>query len=221
MNKSSHHTLCLFLLTITIKTQAQVSLLPTACEVELALSAAPHYLRAEASVYVLQSDGYIKYRQGNNPFTCIVNRDHPKVLKPTCFDAEGSRTIVPKILAFGSMLQSGIELPTITEKINQSFATGEFTSPQRPGVAYMLSRYNRPYNSSTKQLGWFPPHVMFYAPNLVNEDIGHDMRFHNPKQPLPMIAYQGPHGYMIMISDDGTVRSRTDLPHCPNWVFEE
>ena len=62
---------------------------------------------------------------------------------------------------------------------------------------------------------------MFYAPNLTNEDIGHDWTRHNPKQPLPMIGYQGPHGYMIMISDDGTERSRADLRGCPDWVHQD
>ncbi len=200
---------------------ATAPVLSEACEVELALSAAPHYLQAGASVWVMNDTGYAMHRQGSNPFSCIVNRDHPKVLKPTCFDAEGARTIVPKIVAFGAMLQAGVDLDVINDRINEGFAQGKFESPQRPGVAYMLSRYNRPYNSNTGELGWFPPHVMFYAPDLVNEDIGHDMRYHNPKQPLPMIAYQGPQGYMIMISDDGTKRSRADLPSCPDWVFAE
>jgi hypothetical protein len=61
---------------------------------------------------------------------------------------------------------------------------------------------------------------MFYAPDLSNADIGHDMAMYDPQQPLPMIAYGGPHGYMLMVSDDGTQRSRADLSSCSSWVFE-
>ena len=198
-----------------------VEILSNQCETELALSANPEYLRADSSVYVYQKSGYKLSKKGTNNFTCIVNRDNPHVLKPTCFDKEGTATIIPKILFVGDLMAKGIDLEEIYKKVEKGFETGKFISPKRPGVAYMLSRYNRPYNPKTNELLWFPPHVMFYAPNLTNQDIGHDMSKHNPKQPTPMIGYQGPHGYMIMISDDGKQRSKTDLPHCPDWVFAD
>lgn len=192
--------------------------LPATCEFDLAVSAAPEYLRDSVSVYALQDEGYSLVREGSGPFTCIVNRDHPRVLKPTCFDAEGSETIVPKILFFGERLMAGQAVDAIRSDVAAAFAEERFVSPRRPGVAYMLSRYNRPFNPANETLGWFPPHVMFYAPNLTNEEIGHSMQHFDPERPLPMIGYQGPHGYMIMISDDGVERSRADLRGCPDWV---
>ena len=81
--------------------------LPSACETSLALSAAPEYLRAKAGVYILSPVGYRMTRKGSNNFTCIVNRDDPRVLKPTCFDAEGTETIIPKIVDFGRRLLDG------------------------------------------------------------------------------------------------------------------
>jgi len=45
----------------------------------------------------------------------------------------------------------------------------------------------------------FPPHVMFYAPNLTNEDIGSNGKF---EPGLPSIAYQGPQGFMIVVLGD-------------------
>ncbi len=198
------------------------SILPIDCERSLAVSAAPDYLRDEASVYVLSESGYVLDRSGSNHFTCIVNRDDPRVLKPTCFDKEGARTIVPKIAYFGSQMLEALSVDDINQDIARKFEDGTFVSPARPGVAYMLSRYNRPVNRQTGELGFFPPHVMFYAPDLTNEDIGHDMSKHDMSRSLPMIAYGGPQGYMIMISDDGTPRSRTDLPaSCPAWIFAE
>jgi len=196
-------------------------LLPKTCEVDLALSAAPEYLRPAATVYALEKKGYVRVVEGTGPFSCIVNRDHPRVLKPTCFDAEGAETIVPKILFMGERMMAGESIETIWAEVNKRFESGKFISPRRPGVAYMLSRYNRPWNRGAEKLGWFPPHVMFYAPNLTNEDIGHDINHYDPEQPTPMIGYQGPQGYMIMISDDGRERRRDDLRGCPDWVHAD
>lgn len=200
---------------------AMPEVLPCDCEIALALSAAPPHLQLDASVYALTAGGYVLERQGTNAFTCIVNRDDPRVLKPTCFDAEGTRTVIPTILYFGDRMLAGVPTDSIREEVKEKFASGELESQAKPGVAYMLSRYNRPVNPSSGDLGFFPPHVMFHAPNLTNEDIGHDMAHHDVSRPLPMIGYQGPQGYMIMISDDGTPRSRSDLPQsCPDWIFE-
>jgi len=209
--------------TVVAETASDVGpeILPRDCERSLALSAAPHYLQAEASIYVLTSQGYMLDRVGSNNFTCIVNRDDPRVLKPTCFDEEGTRTVVPTIRYFGSRMLDGVPVKSIRKEVSAKFRSGELESQAKPGVAYMLSRYNRPVNPTTGELGFFPPHVMFHAPNLTNEDIGHDMAHHDMNRPLPMIAYGGPQGYMIMISDDGTPRSRSDLPaSCPAWIFE-
>jgi len=76
--------------------------LPQEQEVELALSAAPEHLRSDATVYVFGKKGYERIRSGKNGFTCMVNRDGNQSgdndLKPTCWDAEGSATIVPVML---------------------------------------------------------------------------------------------------------------------------
>ena len=198
-----------------------LTILPLACEVDLALSAAPPHLRAEATVYALRADGFERVHEGSNPFTCVVNRDHPRVLKPTCFDREGGETIVPKIRFFAEALLAGRSVEEIVGAVDARFADGTFISPRRPGIAYMLSRYNRPYNPQTDQLGWFPPHVMFYAPDLTSDDIGFSMAAWHDNAQLPFIGYQGPHGYMIMPADDGTERSRSDLERCPDWVHAD
>jgi hypothetical protein len=205
----------------TENTSVKLPILPEACEVSLALSAAPDYLRTQAGVYVLRSSGYELHRRGTNPFTCIVNRDDPRVLKPTCLDATGTETVIPKIKFFGSRLLQGQDVADINSEISVKFEQEEFSSQHRPGVAYMLSRYNRPVNSETGELGFFPPHVMFHAPNLTDEDIGHDMEYYDPERPsLPFIAYGGPQGYMIMISDDGAPRQRSDLDaSCSDWIW--
>ena len=42
---------------------------------------------------------------------------------------------------------------------------------------------------------------MFYAPNLRNADIGISPEVIAAHPGLPFIAYQGPHGFMIMMVD--------------------
>lgn len=166
-------------------------------EVKMALSAAPRHLQAGAGVYALERAGYVKVRDSSNGFTCIVNRDHPLNLKPTCYDAEGTATILPVVLHFGELLMKGVALPKIHAEISDGFRTGRFVSPRRSGVAYMLSGEIRNFDPATGQISSFPPHVMFYAPNLTNADIGSTG---DGAGGLPFIAYQGPQGYMIVIS---------------------
>lgn len=173
--------------------------LSRADEMELALSAAPEHLRAGAGVYVLEARGYVRARKSGNGFTCIVNRDSPRSLKPTCYDAEGTATILPKVLRVGEMLMQGRSEAEIDSMVVRGFRDGTFISPRRPGVAYMLSDRIRNENTATGETSGFPPHIMFYAPNLTNQDIGATPAALRANPHLPFIAYQGPHGFMVVV----------------------
>src|SRR5216117_35581 len=72
----------------------QYPLLPRALEIELALSAAPKHLRDEATVWVLDKSGYAIARKGGNAFACVVSR-RAGDLFPVCWDAEGTRSLLP------------------------------------------------------------------------------------------------------------------------------
>jgi hypothetical protein len=192
--------LCFVLLastTIASSPTKRPELLPPEEEARMALAAAPEHLRTGAAVYVLERNGYVKVRNGTNGFTCVVNRDHPLNLKPTCYDAEGTATILPKVLRVGELLMKGKTMAEINAEIAEGFRTGRFIAPRRPGVAYMLSGEIRNYNPQSGKVESFPPHVMFYAPNLTNADIGSTG---DGSDGFPFIAYQGPHGFMIMMA---------------------
>ena len=171
-------------------------LMPVEDEMALALEAAPPHLRAGAGVFVLREAGFARIRESSNGFTCVVNRDHPQALKPTCWDAEGSRTIVPRVLWVGEELMRGTPLAEIERGIEEGFRSGRFVPPARPGVAYMLSSRIRNVDHATGAFRTFPPHVMFYAPGLTDADIGAATEV---TEGLPFIDYQGPHGYMIVM----------------------
>jgi hypothetical protein len=184
-------------------------LMPEAAEIKLALSAAPEHLRKDAAVYVLRKNGYAKVRNGSNGFTCIVNRDHPLNQKPTCYDAEGTATIVPKVLRVGELLMQGKPMAEINQEIAEGFRSGQYISPRRPGVAYMLSGDIRDFNPQTGKVESFPPHVMFYAPNLTNQDIGSTGDF---APGMPSIAYQGPQGFMIVVLGNADSAAKPPAP---------
>jgi hypothetical protein len=192
-----------------VSAQPLPELFPLEKEIALALSAAPEHLRNAAGVYVLERNGFVKVRDSTNGFTCIVNRDHPLNQKPVCFDAEGTATILPKILRVGELLMQGKSMSEINAEIAEGFRTGKYISPRRSGVAYMLSGDIRNYNPLTRKVESFPPHVMFYAPNLTNADLGVTPEALAKNPSLPFVAYQGPHGFIIVVSSD-TKRSHIE-----------
>ena len=185
-----------------VSAQPLPELLPREKEIALALSAAPEHLRNDAGVYVLERNGFVKVRSSTNGFTCIVNRDHPLNQKPVCFDAEGTATILPKILRVGELLMRGKPMSEIDVEIAEGFRTGKYISPRRSGVAYMLSGDIRNFNPQTGKVESFPPHVMFYAPNLTNADLGTTREALKKDPSLPFVAYEGPHGYIIVLAGD-------------------
>jgi hypothetical protein len=172
--------------------------LPPEQEIELALSAGPEHLRGDATVYVFGKHGYEKIRNGKNGFTCMVNRDGNQAgdndLKPTCWDAEGSATIVPVMLRVGQLLAEGRTADEIRNDIDSQFSQGRFLSPRKTGIAYML-RGDVQYDPKTKEISktLFPPHYMIYAPGVTNSDIGMNTDAYKKHPSLPMVyaGYSG------------------------------
>ncbi len=184
------------------------------CEVDLALSAAPAHLREGAGVWAFGEHGYEEARPSENGFTCIVNRDWPLSLKPVCYDAAGGEAILPKVVLWGRLLAAGLPVPTITDSVAAAFDRAQLHPPKRAGVAYMLSSYNRPFGPRRQALGWFPPHVMFYAPDLTNADIGSPPQPMRASPPLPFVAYQGPQGFMILVDSQAFTDDPVEVPAC-------
>lgn len=139
-------------------------------EIALALSACPASVATKAAVYVLEKSGYVKVREGENSFTAIVQHVMPTSQEPQCIDAQGARTILPRILKVAELRAQGKGPEEIKRFVAEAYASGVFPAPTRPGVIYMLSRENLP----DKDKPPFPPHVMFYGTHLTNADLGSD-----------------------------------------------
>ena len=58
------------------------------------------------------------------------------------------------------------------EHIEEGYKSGRFKAPRKPGIVYMLSPHNYVFDPGRKQIIHFPGHLMFYAPYIINEDIG-------------------------------------------------
>lgn len=176
-----------------------LELLPREQEIELAISAAPAHLRQDATVYVFGKRGYEKARTGGNGFTCLVNRDGAQAgdltLRPTCWDTEGSKTIVPVMLRVGEMLAQGSTAAEIKRDIDAGFTNGRFHSPGKTGIAYMLAGDVRQFDAKTGKVlaRDFPPHYMIYAPGVTNADIGMTQEGYkiNPSLPQVYSGYSG------------------------------
>ncbi len=187
----------------------RVEPLPRTLEVNLALSAAPPYLRADATVYVLDpAKGYVLERKGVNGFTCYVERtDYLRedfgndFIVPECHDPEGSRTIVPVEFDIERLRAEGQMSPSqLKQEIMRRFTVGVYQVPRRTGIAYMLSPiaklYNGPHSKTTVTMNM--PHFMFFAPNLTEKDVGSGQSMN----PYPYLINPGPMGYIILNSGE-------------------
>ena len=189
----------------SVHAQVNVStVLPRDREIELATSAAPPDVGSKAAVYVFTAKGYEKAREGENGFTCLVNRDSElegyHVLKPTCWDAHGSRTIVPAILEIAKRRAAGQSVADVKAGIQQLIKDGKLQRFDKVGVAYMLQGDISDYNAATGSIvkRMFPPHMMIYAPGITANDVGVAGRvaFNDARAPL---IYESATGYRYLV----------------------
>ncbi len=160
---------------------------PRERQIALAESAAPPEVSSKATVYILGLKGYEKVREGTNGFSCFVGRHFVKptetTVEPSCFDAEGSRTLLLVYLHGEELRAAGKSEADIKADAADGYKEGRYQYPSKPGFLYMMSSENRLGPTSDSGTGIFPPHLMFYAPNMTTKDIGFDSQ--------PKLSYLG------------------------------
>jgi len=171
------------------------------CEVAIARSALPTRLRKNASVYALVGGKYQKVIEGSGPFTCIVERNHPDSVIPQCMDAAGVESVLPAIIDRSNMAISGAAFEAIEAANKKKLDSGHYHPAPRPGVNYMMSDYNYIFVGSAGQVLKVPPHVMFYAPGLTNDDIGGSFKGMIENVGSPSTFQEGLHGYMLTYTE--------------------
>jgi hypothetical protein len=206
------------------QTRNKIEPLPRDLEIQLALSALPPHLRDNATVYVLNPDkGFEVARKGTNGFHTFVARTgddafrgswplteyRDDILYPVSFDAAGAKEQMRVFFDAAEMQAKGTPPGELKRIIKDRYKTGYYKAPERAGVSYMVSPILRTYinpeeNDSVATSN--NPHVMYYAPNVSNEDIG-------GKPPsisvagygmvvsgfYPFVIMPGHHGYMIQL----------------------
>jgi len=152
--------------------------MPRDQQITLAESAAPAEVSSKATVYVLGPKGYEKAREGTNGFSCVVGRHFVKpaetTIEPQCFDAEGSRTLLLVYMHGEELRTNGKSEAEIKADVANGYKEGRYQYPSKPGFLYMMSSRNRLSAIPEHGTGIFPPHLMFYAPNMTTKDIGFD-----------------------------------------------
>jgi len=113
--------------------------LPREERIKLAESAAPPEIAGHATGYLLERTGYAKIREGTNGFSCLVDRQTPLNLEPTCFDAEGSATTLPTRLYAEEQRAKGKSEEQIKAEIDEGYRSGKYKTPSKPGIVYMMS----------------------------------------------------------------------------------
>jgi hypothetical protein len=177
-------------------------------EIALALSACPPPVAGGAAIYVLERSGYVKARESQNGFTAIVQHSLPTSQEPQCMDAEGTRTLLPRMLKVAELRAQGKSADEIRAFMAGAFARGLFRPPARVGVDYMLSTHNLVPNSQGVVTP-FPPHVMFYAPYLTNTELGLDgsLAADGNPQGLAFVAAEGTPQALIIVPVGGAERT--------------
>ncbi len=195
----------------TNKETKKIEPLPRDLEIQLALSALPPHLRENATVYVLNPDkGFEAARKGTNGFHAFVARTgddtfigswplteyRDDILYPISFDAAGAKQQMRVFFDAAEMQASGTPPGELKKIIKERYETGYYKAPERAGISYMLSPILRTYwnpEESDKVITINFPHVMYYAPNVTNEDIGGGKL----GGMYPFVIMPGPHGYII------------------------
>jgi hypothetical protein len=193
------------------KVMNKIEPLPRDLEIQLALSALPPHLRDSATVYVLNPDkGFEVARKGANEFHAFVARTgddtfrgswpftkyRDDILYPVSFDKAGVKAQMRVLFDAAEMQAKGTPPGELKRIIQNRYKAKYYKSPERAGISYMLSPVFSGYinpeeNDSVATLNI--PHVMHYAPNVSNQDIGGG----KPGGMDPFVIFHGPHGYTI------------------------
>jgi hypothetical protein len=149
-------------------------------EIVLARNAAPDHIAAEATVLVLERDGYSERSAGSNGFTCLVERSwsspigphidffNPKLRAPICYNAEAARTVLIEYLRRTELALAGQSIGRIRDSIAHDLGTGKIPAPRELAMSYMLSGAQL----LGTETGRYKPHVMFHVPYATQAHLG-------------------------------------------------
>ena len=190
---------------------APLERMPVELETRLALAAVPPALRADATVYLLDPQkGYVLSVRGTSGVACLVERTQwelndfrDDLFVPLCYDAAGVPTYLKMIMDTAELRAKGWTAGAVKAEIEKRWANKTYQVPNRPGLSYMVAPIMRtlgPPDMTVHTMAM--PHLMFYAPFAINEDIGAKPKWDDPASLMhPFVDKQGiaEHTYFIQM----------------------
>src|SRR5882672_4761021 len=194
--------------------ETTIEQMPVKLETQFALSAAPPRLRDPATVYLLDpKKGYQLSRQGTNGVTCLVERTvwewvdfRDDIYIPLCYDAAGTKAHLKVIMDTATLRAEGMSPVALKAEVENRYRNKTYKAPEKAGLSYMVAPIMRAVGPPDMKVHTMSmPHVMFYAANITNDDIGAvpDLNVHSSLL-SPFIDKQGiaEQSYMIHLSGD-------------------
>jgi len=165
----------------SLATETTIEQMPAKLESQFALSALPPALRDQATVYLLDpKKGYQLSRQGTSGLTCLVERTaweladfRNDIYIPLCYDAVGTKTYLKVIMDTATLRAQGMSPVALKAEMESRYRNKTYKAPEKAGLSYMVAPVMRTVGPPDMKVHTMPmPHLMFYAPNITNEDIG-------------------------------------------------
>jgi len=185
----------------SLATETTIEQMPAKLESQFALSALPPALRDQATVYLLDpKKGYQLSRQGTSGLTCLVERTaweladfRNDIYIPLCYDAVGTKTYLKVIMDTATLRAQGMSPVALKAEMESRYRNKTYKAPEKAGLSYMVAPVMRTVGPPDMKVHTMPmPHLMFYAPNITNEDIGAVPNLSLPSSLLyPFIDKQG------------------------------
>jgi hypothetical protein len=161
--------------------ETTIEQMPAKLETQFALSALPPAMRDQATVYLLDpKNGYQLSRWGTSGVTCLVERTaweqadfRNDIYVPLCYDAAGSKTFLKVIMDTAALRIQGMSPAALKVAIENRYRNKTYKVPEKAGLSYMVAPVMRTWMLPDWRVHTMPmPHLMFYAPNVTNQDIG-------------------------------------------------
>ncbi len=162
-------------------TEPALEQMPAKLETRFALSALPPALREQATVYLLDpANGYQLSRPGTSGVACLVERTvwewadfRNDLYIPLCYDAAGTMAHLKVIIDTAALRAQGMSPLALKAEIENRYKNKTYKAPEKAGLSYMVAPVMRALGPPDMKIHTMSmPHLMFYAPNITNEDIG-------------------------------------------------
>lgn len=112
--------------------------------------------------------------------TCLVERTvwewsdfRNDIFILLCYDVVGTKAHLKVIMDTASLRAQGMSPSEVKAEIANRYTNKTYKAPEKAGLSYMVAPVMRALGPPDMKMHTMSmPHLMFYAPNVTNEDIG-------------------------------------------------